>query len=162
MNNVTKPAENPLQQAKSRANLSFIFALIAMMGMILVAIVCWYIWTQIYVDKVGWQKSTATVHTELAAQKDHLRVNTKVLQTQLNQQQQTIQSMQVNFQNALSSIRHDKNYQMINQVAYLVHQANLDLMINHDPQQAISLLANAKKLLGQLSDPLLFSLKKKY
>ena len=160
MNNVTKPAENPLRKAKSRANLSFTFALVAMIGMILLAIVCWYVWTQIYVDKLGWQKSKATVQTELAAQKDHLQVNTKVLQTQLNQQQQVIQSMQVNLQNALSSMRHNKDYQIINQVSYLVHQANLDLMISHNPQQAISLLDNAKKLLDQLSDPLLFSLKK--
>ena len=160
MANSPKSEVNPIHRAKSRSNFSMLLAVASIIIVILLSLFSWYLWTQLYVVRSDIDGQSKMVNTQLSATRGHMQVNTKVLQTQLNQQQQTLLAMQVNLQNALRSITHDANYQIVNQVSYLVHQSNLELTINRNRDQALHLLINARQLLKPLSDPLLFSFKR--
>ena len=159
MTSDSETAADSIKKTKNSSNLPLVMALIAMAVTFLLAVAGWYVWTQLAAVKNSVQAQSSLVKGQLNEHANSLQVNTKVLQVQISQQQSEIKAMQVNLQTALRSFSQDANYQVINQVSYLVNQANLELVINHNVDQSVHLLKDAKQLLNQLTDPLLFSLK---
>jgi uroporphyrin-III C-methyltransferase len=142
---------NPLSQATKAAKRATATAILSIIISIAVIIGL----------AIGWQ-TLQTMQKKLGTtQQTHSSTNAELtqLQQQLNQQQLQLTKLQNTVTNVLDSKVGMRRQQLLSQVAYLIHLANLHLVIGHDATTARKILMVAQQRLAVWQIPNLLPLK---
>lgn len=150
---------NPFKKMTAAAKRASTFGLAAIVLSILASLLAWFAWQEIHdvTTQIKVYANQLSNQTTSATQKMENTIDG--FQTKLNLLQNKFDTLQGKF-NQLSNISiQAHNQRALSEASYLIHMANLQLLISHDPNAALNLMMLANKQLDQISSPNVVALK---
>lgn len=152
MNKSSTPSKNPLQQSKKQATQALTLSLIAFVVCLCTLACCVFLFQHINKIHHGTQSNTDNLQQTINALHNDITVNAKLNQKEIDQQQDSINTLKINLTDALNRLNHTDNQKTLDQLSILVNQANLELTVNHNTAKSIQLLNRALSELQSLGD----------
>ena len=152
MNKSSAPGKNPLQQSKKQATQSLTLSAIALVVCLCTLACCAFLFQHINKIHHGTQSNTDNLQQTINTLRNDITVNAKLNQKEIDQQQNSINTLKINLTDALNRLNHSENQKTLDQVSALVNQANLEITINHNTTKSTQLLNRALSELQSLDD----------